>query len=114
MSLWNGPAASRRNSKKSGTDGIHSPRAQPCVRRREFTLGSTRSSLGTEHGVMTLRTADYHGTMLRLHPVIRALSAVALAAPTLLAQKPSRKFELKAESPRFWELFDAAAWLEKV
>jgi gluconolactonase len=52
--------------------------------------------------------------MLRLNRILRAAAAVALASAALPAQKPSRKFELKAESPRFWELFDAAARLEKV
>ena len=49
-----------------------------------------------------------------LHPLIRAMAFVALSGSALPAQKPARKFELKADSPRFWELFDGAARLEKV
>ena len=40
--------------------------------------------------------------------------AVTLAAATLSAQKAPRRFELKADSPRFWELFDKGAKLDKI
>jgi gluconolactonase len=44
----------------------------------------------------------------------RAMAAAIVAAAPLASQKPPRKFELKADSPRFWELFDRSAGLEKV
>ena len=41
--------------------------------------------------------------------------ALISVAGTLQAQTPPRRqFELKAKSPRFWDLFDAGARLEKV
>ncbi len=52
--------------------------------------------------------------MIRVPRLLRAIALTTLAAATLPAQKAPRKFELKAESPRFWELFDRAAKLEKV
>lgn len=42
------------------------------------------------------------------------LLAMISLAGVLQAQTPPRQFELKAKSPRFWELFDAGARLEKV
>lgn len=43
------------------------------------------------------------------------LALLLMAAGVLSAQrKPLREFELKAESPKFWELMDAGAKLEKV
>jgi gluconolactonase len=43
------------------------------------------------------------------------LIAVACAASALQAQNPpARQFELKAESPKFWELIDPDARLEKI
>jgi gluconolactonase len=47
----------------------------------------------------------------------RLLWAIAVLVPAggiVPAQQPPPKFELKADSPRFWELFDAGARLEKV
>ena len=52
--------------------------------------------------------------MLSLPRTVCAIAAVALACASLQAQKAPRAFELKADSPRFWELFDAGAKLEKV
>src|SRR5262249_11920473 len=53
----------------------------------------------------------YHGCVM----LLRIIRAVAIAAAALPAQKaPAHKFELKALSPAFWELFDSAAKLEKV
>ena len=43
------------------------------------------------------------------------LIALAFAATSLPAQNaPPRQFELKAESPKFWELIDPDAKLEKI
>src|SRR5438067_9928039 len=41
------------------------------------------------------------------------LAVISLTLP-LLAQNAPRQFELKADSPKFWDLLDTAAKLEKV
>jgi gluconolactonase len=46
--------------------------------------------------------------------MFRVIAALALSAAALPAQEAPRKFELQAESPGFWELFDSAARLDKV
>src|SRR5437763_8809961 len=42
------------------------------------------------------------------------LAVISLAAAMHAQNAPPRQFELKAESPRFWELFSVGASLEKV
>src|SRR5687767_6076563 len=66
---------------------------------------------------LCVKSLDYHGCKMSssLRWVFRTVVPAVLTAAVLLAQKaPPRKFELKAHSPRFWELFDAAAKLETV
>src|SRR6478752_659346 len=42
------------------------------------------------------------------------LAVISLAGVLQAQTPPQRQFELQAKSPRFWELFDAGARLEKV
>ena len=46
--------------------------------------------------------------------VVLALSVLAPAGAAQQAGRAPRRFELKAESPKFWELFDQSAGLDKI
>jgi gluconolactonase len=52
------------------------------------------------------------GTM-PAHPIARAF-AISVLAATLHSQSAPRQFQLKALFPRFWDLFDRSAKLEKL
>src|SRR5215469_309614 len=51
---------------------------------------------------------------LRGRKALRFLCAAAFFLGGVRAQAPSREFALKAESPKFWELFEHDASLSKV
>jgi gluconolactonase len=50
--------------------------------------------------------------MRRISPAALTLSFLALCLPTIQADRPRREFQLRAESPEFWNLFSHDAKLE--